>query len=106
MINFPITASLPADKLEFLYSAIEKLRLEHNSNGKDYREGKIDRSVWEDYLDKTFNPKNRILHLEAMKLRYKEESDGKVQVLYDLIPEEKNNFKQSVKYTIDLTEIK
>ena len=56
-LKYPVTAITTQDKLEFCYIAQEKLRLEHNAKGKDYREGKITKAEWNEYLSIIFNPK-------------------------------------------------
>ncbi|MCK5581953.1 MAG: hypothetical protein KAJ18_11855, partial [Candidatus Omnitrophica bacterium] len=56
-IKYPQDAINKHDKTEFAYIAQEKLRLEHNAKGKDYRDGIITESQWKAYLENRFNPK-------------------------------------------------
>jgi len=65
MINFPIDCVTPNDRIEYCYIAQEALRIEHNSIGKDYRDGKINKSVFEAYVVARFKSKQRQI-IDAM----------------------------------------
>lgn len=53
-MKFPNDAVTPKDKLEFLYIAQEKLRLEHNAKGDDFRNGVITENEFRDYQKNSF----------------------------------------------------
>lgn len=44
------------DRTAFFYRAQEKLRLEHNRMGKEFREGKITQEEWDAYRRNEFEP--------------------------------------------------
>jgi hypothetical protein len=50
MFVYPSATMTDQDKLAYCYRAIELLRLEHNSNGDNYRSGLMTGKQWEDYL--------------------------------------------------------
>lgn len=54
-MKFPITATTHRDKLEFLYIAQEKLRLEHNAKGEQFRNGQITEQAFRDYQKNVFD---------------------------------------------------
>lgn len=58
MIEFPKTIKTDEDKVQFLYRAIELLRLEHNEWGKAFREGRLSEKEFRDYQKNDFRPRN------------------------------------------------
>ena len=72
-IKYPVLCNTYQQKVTFCYEAKEKLRLEHNAKGKDYRDGKITEKAWKEYLDNEFLPKQDLIindiliHKESMK---------------------------------------
>jgi len=55
-MEIPNTITKNEDKIKFLYRVLEKLRLEHNEKGKDFREKKLTQAEW-DKFDKEFKEK-------------------------------------------------
>lgn len=84
-LKYPTLATTTQDKLEFCYIAQEKLRIEHNAKGKDYRDGKISKAQWEAYLKDSFMEKS-------------------VAITRDLVIQ-KNALKKSIKYEVDLNDL-
>lgn len=60
VIKYPVTINTNEEKREFLYRSREKLRLEHNEKGRQFREEEISESQWLAYKA-TFSPKNMAL---------------------------------------------
>ena len=56
-------------KVAYLYRTQEKLRLAHNEKGKDFRDGKISKAEWQEFLENWFNPKSNKIseHLGELK---------------------------------------
>lgn len=54
-MRFPIAAVTSRDKLEFLYIAQEKLRLEHNAKGEQFKNGQITEQAFRDYQKNVFD---------------------------------------------------
>jgi hypothetical protein len=61
MIENQIKNKIDSDKLELLTRAEEKLRLEHNIKGKDFREGKMTQEEWDNYRNNIFKPRSKKL---------------------------------------------
>lgn len=57
-MKYPTSIKTDNEKLEYLYRYQEKLRLEHNEKGKDFREGRLARAAWDDYKINQFRPLN------------------------------------------------
>lgn len=81
-IKLPPTAVNPPDKLEYAYSAQEKLRLVHNQKGKDFKDKKITQAEWELWKSEYFDPRSILIS--------------------SLICAQKEALKKSVKYPVDL----
>jgi len=106
-ISFPSNCRTNDDYLEFLYIAQEKLRLEHNKKGKEYREKKLTVKQWKEYLEKEFKPRSKRIGYEIAVLREKlgwsvvDENDPK----FKEYQQTKEEYKRSTKWTPDLKEI-
>ncbi len=108
-IKFPLTANTLTEKLEYAYASQEKLRLEHNEMGRQYREGIITKTEWKTYLDVEFDPLNRELSYfigpnreKVMKeLLNVTSTDPKDEIQQDVIHDFKEQFKQSKKWKIN-----
>ena len=81
-LEYPRDVKETSDKLAFCYIAQEKLRVEHNVKGKDYREGKISANDFKEYKDGRFKDKGDAIIEELVKM--------------------KNAMKISDKYAVDL----
>lgn len=96
MISIPTNCITDEDKIKFLYRALELLRLEHNEEGKKFREGKISESQFRDYQRNSYKPRMKKIGLilnpikekqglfkneESPKWEWKE--DGKKEVKWD-----------------------
>lgn len=68
-MNYPINCKTLEDKFEFLYRAQELLRLEHNRQGRKFREGKISKKEWTQYLTKEFEEKSSMIIKEIEILK-------------------------------------
>lgn len=84
-IEYPITATTNIEKMEFCYLAQEKLRLEHNAKGKDFRDGKITQEQWDDYVNNEFRVKQDLIFQDILNIR--------------------SEFTKSTKYTINLKQL-
>ena len=106
IIKYPTEIITNRDKLEFLYSAQEKLRLEHNEMGRKFRDGEIDSWAWEQYKNK-FSSKNYELSCQIAPIRDDviEQILGEDIVITNKINQEKEKFKKSVRWDIDLNKI-
>lgn len=69
ILDYPLLADKPIEKLEWVYHAQEILRLEHNEMGRQFREGIITEQQWNEYLEKSFDEKSKWLGYEASILR-------------------------------------
>jgi len=70
------------DKIEYLYIAQEKLRIEHNKKGDEFRNGVIAESEWLEWKDNNFLVLSEAISIELQK--------------------QKDAFKNSKKYEVDL----
>ena len=116
MIIFPPLILEKKGKLEFLYCAQEKLRLEHNEMGKKFREKKITEKQWKNYL-KIFGSKNYELSCEIAPIRdevIKKELNldklfsldmAEMGEISNKIIQKKQEFKQSTKWKVDLNNL-
>lgn len=73
------------DKIEFLYIAQEKLRIEHNTKGQELLDGDITQKQFDDWLTTYFLPKSESISADIIKY--------------------KNEFKKSKRFSIDLINI-
>ncbi len=58
---YPSALMTTEQKLDFCILAQEKLRLEHNSMGAQFKAGKITQQQWDDYRNNTFEPMNVLI---------------------------------------------
>lgn len=65
-ITFDAECSSAGDRTEYLYRLQEKLLLEHNANGKDFRDGKITETQWRAYLADTYEPRSKRIEDEIL----------------------------------------
>jgi len=110
MIKYPISdCETKKDKLEYLYQAQEKLRLEHNKYGKDKRDEKVTRDEWLKYLKDTFKPKSKQIGHAIAEIRetlgYSSADLGDNEPEVERISAEKVSYKKSTRYTVDLGDI-
>lgn len=68
-IKYPISVKSNKDRYAFLYRLEELLKLEHNSKGTEFREGKITEKEWEFFKDVGFNPRSQLISNEISKYR-------------------------------------
>jgi len=69
VLNYPLLANTSIEKLEWIYSAQEVLRLEHNVKGQQYRENVITEAQWKEYLNTSFKGKSKWLGYEKSLIR-------------------------------------
>jgi hypothetical protein len=62
-MKYPPQANNTLKKLTFCLIAQEKLRLQHNEKGQDFRNGVIDTAAWTNYLS-TFRRRNTMIAAE------------------------------------------
>ncbi len=67
----PRTIILNEDKLKFLYRAKELLRLEHNTKGNDFSNGKMSEKDFRDYQKYDFESRNQKLFEQINELKEK-----------------------------------
>ena len=84
-LKYPVNCTVDVDKLVFCLIAQEKLRLEHNAKGKDFREGKITETEWKSYLKNTFDVTSDLIVKDLLKYRIV--------------------VRESTKYIVDLTDL-
>lgn len=68
-IKYPAIIKSNEDKYAYLYRLQELLRLDHNKNGKDFREGKINEKQWKAYEKNDFEPHGDAVVAEILRLR-------------------------------------
>jgi len=56
-MKYPGDCTVERDRMEYNYIAQETLRREHNTKGKDFREGKITKAEWDTYTLNEFRPR-------------------------------------------------
>ena len=57
-IKYPTSVKTEDEKLEYLCRCREKLRLEHNEKGADFRNGDISEAQWLDYKNNSYRPRS------------------------------------------------
>ena len=82
ILKTPVDVISTNDKIEYAYIAQEALRLEHNKQGKDFREGKLTDEEWKEWQEKYFEPRSNAIVAEILK--------------------NKESLKSSTKYSINL----
>ena len=108
-INYPLLANTPTEKVEYAYASQEKLRLEHNEMGRQFREKEITEQEWNNYKETDFNPKSQIISEEIGKYRDDimrnllgvQELNAMNATQTDFINQKKSEFKGSIKWIID-----
>lgn len=87
-VNFPVNCITEASRLSFCFRLDELLRIEHNLKGKQYQDGLITKTDWENYLKNTFEPKSRAIHEDininraiAEKSTYWDTADIKTNII-------------------------
>lgn len=68
-MKFPLTAITHRDKLEFLYIAQEKLRLDHNAKGEQFRNGEMTEQAFRDYQKNVFDVRQAKLSAAIVTLQ-------------------------------------
>lgn len=111
-IKFPINCTELKDKLKFAYRAQELLRLEHNDMGRQYRENKISDLQWKSYIGqhKTCNYTLSCFIAENREIVMKselgiDELDYKNEVQMTAILQKKNEFKNSMKFDVEINNL-
>lgn len=84
-LKYPALATTTQDKMTFCYIAQEKLRIEHNVKGEDFKDGKITEKQWKAYLKDDFNVKFEV-------------------IINDLLVQ-KELMKKSTKYEVNLNDL-
>ena len=84
-MKYPQGVSTLSDKIEFAYASQEKLRIEHNAKGDDFRSGRITKDEFESYRNGRFREKRDVITAEILPL--------------------KESMKNSVRFNPDLDEL-
>ena len=61
--------TINGDRIAYLYSLQEKLKLHHNKKGEDYRNGKITEQEFRDYQKTWFNDRSLFICEEINKCK-------------------------------------
>ena len=77
------TAISIADKLEFLYNAEEALRLLHNKQGADLKEGKLAEASWLQWKEQYFEPRSERIAGDIGYYKYQLKKSNKYQIDLD-----------------------
>jgi len=69
VLKIPPAKTAWSERIAFAYAAREKLRLDHNAHGKDFRDGKITPDEWAAYLAEDFQPRQNAINETIHALR-------------------------------------
>jgi len=70
MVVYPSICDNDMKKMAYIQRAQEVLRLKHNAMGALYRNKKITKQQWEDFVKNYFDPRSDAVVQEILKLRH------------------------------------